>query len=157
MRATVASILALPTVETNDLVADLLPFALNADLPWAMSAHIVYPAWDAVLPATLSPTVIKAIIRGRIGFGGVLVTDDLAMNALTGAPADLACQALAAGCDIALYCAGDFEQTAELLARCPALSERAESRLAASRAMAARRQLSLDAASLAAERDRLLA
>ncbi len=160
-RASVDSHFALPRVEVNrganDLDADLLPFALNADLPWAMSAHIVYPTWDAVLPATLSPTVIEAIIRGRIGFRGVLVTDDLAMKALTGSPADLACQALAAGCDIALYCAGDFEQTAELLARCPPLSEPAVSRLAASRAVALRRQLPLDAALLAAERDRLLA
>src|SRR5262249_48636452 len=70
-RARVDSHLALPRVEANDLGADLLPFALNADLPWAMSAHIVYPAWDAFLPATLSPTVIEAIIRGRMGFGGV--------------------------------------------------------------------------------------
>jgi len=155
-RARVDSHLALPMVETNDLDADLLPFALNPDLPWAMSAHIVYPAWDAALPATLSPTVIEAIIRGRMGFGGVLVTDDLAMKALTGTPADLACQAIAAGCDIALYCDGDFAPTAELLACCPALSEQATSRLAAARAVVARRRMPLDAAALAAERDRLL-
>jgi beta-N-acetylhexosaminidase len=156
-RARVDSHLALPRVEASDLDADLLPFALNTDLPWAMSAHIVYSAWDTMLPATLSPTVIEAIIRGRIGFRGVLVTDDLAMKALTGSPADLARQALAAGCDIALYCAGDFEPTAELLARCPPLSERARSCLAACRAIARRRQVPLDAAPLAAERDRLLA
>jgi beta-N-acetylhexosaminidase len=156
-RARVDSHLALPHVEANDLDADLLPFALNADLPWAMSAHIVYPNWDAVLPATLSPTIIEAIIRGRIGFRGVLVTDDLAMKALTGSPADLACDALAAGCDIALYCAGEFEPTAELLARCPALSVHAIRRLGHSRAIAARRQMPLDAALLAAERDRLMA
>jgi beta-N-acetylhexosaminidase len=155
-RARVDSHLSLPQVEANDLDADLLPFALNADLAWAMSAHIVYPTWDATLPATLSPMVIEAIIRGRIGFRGVLVTDDLAMKALTGSPADLACEALAAGCDIALYCAGDSEPTAELLGRCPPLSERAASRLAASRAIATRRQVPLDAAVLAAERDRLL-
>ena len=105
--------LSLPRVEANHLDADLLPFALNADLPWAMSAHIVYPAWDAALPATLSPTVIATIIRGRIGFEGVLVTDDLAMKALSGTPADLARQALAAGCDIALYCSGEFAPTAD--------------------------------------------
>jgi beta-N-acetylhexosaminidase len=156
-RARVDSHLALPRVEANDLDADLLPFALNADLPWAMSAHIVYPAWDAVLPATLSPAVIEAIIRGRIGFEGVLVTDDLAMKALTGPPASLARQALAAGCDIALYCSGEFAPTAELLTCCPPLSERAASRLAAARALARRRRLPLDAAALATERDRLLA
>jgi len=156
-RARVDSHLALPRVEANDLDADLLPFALNADLPWAMSAHIVYPAWDGALPATLSPTVIKAIIRGRIGFEGVLVTDDLAMKALSGTPADLARQALAAGCDIALYCSGEFAPTADLLARCPPLTEAAAERLAAAHAMASRRCVALDASALALERDRLLA
>ncbi len=130
-RAKVDSHLSLPRVEANNLDADLLPFALNADLPWAMSAHIVYFAWDCALPATLSPTVIETIIRGRIGFEGVLVTDDLAMKALSGTPADLARQALAAGCDIALYCTGEFAPTADLLARCPSLTEPAAGRLAA--------------------------
>ncbi len=156
-RARVDSHLTLPRVEANNLEADLLPFALNADLPWAMTAHIVYPAWDAALPATLSPVVIETIVRGRIGFKGVLVTDDLAMKALTGAPADLACQALAAGCDIVLYCSGEWAPTAELLARCPALEGDAAARFAAARSLAARRALPLDAVALAAERDRLLA
>jgi beta-N-acetylhexosaminidase len=156
-RAGVDSHLSLPRVEANHLEADLLPFALNADLPWAMSAHIVYPAWDAALPATLSPTVIETIIRGRIGFEGVLVTDDLAMKALSGAPADLARQALAAGCDIALYCSGEFAPTAELLARCPPLTKAATARLVSARVLAARRRLPLDATALAVERDRLLA
>ena len=155
-RASVDSHLSLPIVEANHLDADLLPFALNADLPWAMSAHIVYPAWDTALPATLSPTVIETIIRGRIGFEGVLVTDDLAMKALSGVPADLARQALAAGCDIALYCSGELAPTADLLARCPPLTGAAAARLAAARALAARRRLPLDADDLAAERDRLL-
>ena len=156
-RARVDSHFALPRVAANHLEADLLPFALNTDLPWAMSAHIVYPAWDGALPATLSPTVIAAIIRGRIGFGGVLVTDDLAMKALSGTPADLARQALEAGCDIALYCSGESSLTAELLATCPGLTEAATTRLAAARTLAARRRLPLAPAVLAAERDRLLA
>ena len=122
-----------------------------------MSAHIVYPAWDPALPATLSPTVIRTIIRGRIGFEGVLVTDDLAMQALSGSPAELARQALAAGCDMALYCSGEYAPTADLLARCPPLSSAAAARLAAARALALRRRMPLDAAALAAERDRLLA
>ena len=156
-RALVDSHLLLPRVGTDQLDADLLPFALNTDVPWAMSAHIVYAAWDAALPATLSPTVIKTIIRDRIGFEGVLVTDDLAMHALTGKPADLARQALAAGCDVALYCSGEFAPTAELLQICPKLTEAATARLAAARSLAQRRRLPLDAAALAAERDRLLA
>lgn len=156
-RARVDSHLALPRVEANDLDSDLLPFALNADIPWAMSAHIVYPAWDPVLPATLSPTVIKAIIRARIGFEGVLVTDDLAMKALTGSPADLARRSLAAGCDIALYCSGEFAPTAELLRTCPPLTEAVIRRMCAASSLALRRRLVLDGNALAAERDRLLA
>jgi beta-N-acetylhexosaminidase len=156
-RARVDSHLALPRVEANDLEADLLPFTLNADLPWAMSAHIVYPAWDPALPATLSPTVIRTIIRDRIGFQGVLVTDDIAMKALSGSPADLARQALEAGCDVALYCSGEFAPTADLLTRCPTLTSSAMARLAAARALARRRRLPLDAQSLADERERLLA
>jgi beta-N-acetylhexosaminidase len=155
-RARVDSHLALPRVEANDLNADLLPFALNADLPWAMSAHIVYPAWDPALPATLSPTVIATIIRGRIGFEGVLVTDDIAMRALSGSPADLARQALEAGCDVAMYCSGDYAPTADLLAQCPALSPTAVTRMTSARLLAARRSLPLDENTLANERDRLL-
>jgi beta-N-acetylhexosaminidase len=155
--AKVDSHLALPRVETDRLDDDLLPFALNADLPWAMSAHIVYPVWDRMLPATLSPTVIEAIIRGRIGFEGVLVTDDLAMHALSGSPADLARQALAAGCDVALYCSGEFAPTAELLALCPKLTQAAAARMVAARQLAVRRRRVLDGQALAAERDRLLA
>jgi beta-N-acetylhexosaminidase len=161
-RAQLDSHLALPTVNANDLEADLLPFALNADLPWAMTAHILYPTWDPARPATLSPTIIGSIIRGRIGFEGVLVTDDLAMRALSGyapggAPTDLAQQALAAGCDLALYCAGEAAPTADLLAACPPISAPAAARLVRARAVAQRRRLSLDAARLADERARLLA
>jgi beta-N-acetylhexosaminidase len=86
-----------------------------------------------------------------------LVTDDLAMKALSGAPADLAVQALAAGCDIALYCSGDFALTEALLRACPKPNPAAQRRLRAGRAMAASRRLTLDPAALAAERDRLLA
>ncbi len=155
-RARVDSHLDLPTVTANDLDADLLPFALNASLPWLMTAHIVYPAYDPIWPATLSRSVITGIIRGRMGFRGVLVTDDLAMKALRGAPADLARQALAAGCDIGLYCAGSLAETAALLAAVPALTAAAEARLATARAAVAQRRMVLDAAALAEQRDRLL-
>ncbi len=156
-RAEVDSHAALPCVLANDLEADCLPFALNADLPWAMTAHILYPVWDPTLPATLSPAVIAGIIRGHIGFKGVLVTDDLAMGALSGTPADLALQALAAGCDLALYCPGDAPTNSALLCASPPISEATAERLAAASAMAARRRLALDPGSLAAERDRLVA
>lgn len=156
-RARVDSHLSLPVVEANDLDADLLPFALNADLPWAMTAHILYPSWDRANPATLSAMVIEIIIRRRIGFTGVLVTDDLAMKALSGTPAELAARALTAGCDLALYCAGDLAANAALLAACPQVDPAASVRLQAARALARRRHLTLDATILAQERDRLLA
>jgi beta-N-acetylhexosaminidase len=155
-RARVDSHLLLPTVAETDLSADIRPFALNADLPWMMTAHIVYDALDPHLPATLSAAVIADVIRGRIGFEGVLVTDDLAMKALSGAPADLAVQALAAGCDIALYCSGDFATTEALLRVCPKLTPAAENRLRAGRHEAASRRLTLNAGRLATERARLL-
>ena len=139
-----------------DLSADIRPFALNADLPWMMTAHIVYEAIDPHVAATLSATVIETVIRGRIGFEGVLVTDDLAMKALSGAPADLAVQALAAGCDIALYCSGDSALTRDLLQACPALTQPPRQRLRAGRRAAAGRRLKLDPVRLTAERDRLL-
>jgi beta-N-acetylhexosaminidase len=155
-RARVDSHLALPMVEANHLEADLLPFVRNADLPWMMTAHIVYPGFDPALPATLSPFIIQHVIRRRIGFQGVLVTDDLAMKALAGEPADLAIQALAAGCDLALYCSGEYAPTEALLSRCPPLPDQAAQRLARARAKAGRRRLDLDGAALARERDRSL-
>ena len=156
-RALVDSHLALPRVHAADLRADLLPFRLLAHLPWLMTAHIVYAAWDPQRPATLSPAVISGVMRGRIGFGGILVSDDLAMGALTGTPAQRAAAALAAGCDLALYCAGDLAATTELLVECPPMRGETEHRLEAARTLAARRRIVLDPAGMAAERDRLLA
>lgn len=155
-RTQVDTHLLLPRLSETDLSADIRAFALNADLPWMMTAHIVYEALDPYLPATLSATVIETVIRGRIGFEGVLVTDDLAMKALCGAPADLAVQALAAGCDVALYCSGDFAATEALLRAVPPLTARAEQRLRAGRVAASNRRQTLHPAQLAAERERLL-
>lgn len=156
-RALVDSHLGLPHVDADDLEADLLPFALLPHLPWLMTAHIVYAAWDPQLPATLSSAVIQGVIRGRLGFGGIVVSDDLAMGALSGVPADRALRALAAGCDLALYCAGDQGPTAELLAAVPTVPAATAARLAAAAALAASRRQALDPAALADERDRLLA
>jgi len=113
-RALVDSHLELPFVDEPNLAADFLPFIRNADLPWAMTAHVVYTAYDS-LPATLSKITIQRVIRGMIGFSGTLITDDLAMHALTGTPAARAQAALAAGCDIALYCTGELAENASIL------------------------------------------
>jgi len=156
-RALVDSHLALPRVHAADLRADLLPFAQNTHLPWMMTAHIVYAAWDPLLPATVSPAVIRGIIRGLLCFGGMVTSDDLAMQALSGTPAERAMAALAAGCDIALYCAGEPDPTEALLAAVPPLTPQAMARLAAARALAASRRRALDVGALAAEQQRLLA
>jgi len=114
-RAAVDSHKALPRVAETNLAADFYPFTVNAGLPWGMTAHIIYESLDSVNPATLSKTVIQNIIRGKIGFSGTLLSDDLAMDALTGPPAARARAALAAGCDIALYCPGDMEGNGSIL------------------------------------------
>jgi len=156
-RARVDSHATLPRVDAADLDADLLPFARNADLPWMMTAHILYAALDPATPATLSGPVIARIIRGRIGFEGVLVSDDLAMNALSGPASERALAALAAGCDLALHCSGQPADNAAVLGACPEVTGAAAARMAAGARLAARRRLDLDTAALAAERDRLLA
>jgi beta-N-acetylhexosaminidase len=137
-RAVVDSHESLPRVEADAalLAADIAPFrALAGSGAWAMTAHILYAAWDAARPATLSPTVIDRVIRGEIGFDGVLVSDDLAMGAVAGLGGDLAATAIAAGCDIVLHCTGMLEETSAILATCPDLSDAALRRLHAARAL----------------------
>jgi beta-N-acetylhexosaminidase len=107
-RAVVDSHKALPRIADTDLDADFYPFAANAGLAWGMTAHIIYESLDPLHPATLSKTIIQNIIRKKIGFTGTLLSDDLAMHALTGPPEARARAALEAGCDIALYCPGDL-------------------------------------------------
>lgn len=108
-RAMVDSHFALPRVDASvqELEADIHPFRVNHRIAWGMTAHILFTALDPERPATLSPIIIDQVIRGRIGFNGLLLSDDLAMEALQGSPAERAVAALAAGCDIALYCPGD--------------------------------------------------
>lgn len=137
-RATADSHHELPRVAASraELAQDIAPFrALAASGAWAMTAHVLYEAWDSLRPATISPAVIRDIIRGEIGFDGLLVTDDLAMGALQGASNDLAAASLGAGCDVVLHCTGRIADTAALLAACPPLAARAAERLAAARAM----------------------
>jgi beta-N-acetylhexosaminidase len=155
-RAAVDSHLELPRVSAgrDELAEDCAPFAALADSgAWAMTAHILYEAFDPALPATLSETVINRVIRHAIGFGGVLVSDDLCMKALRGEPGALARQAIAAGCDLVLHCNGDLSETAALLAGCPTLSSLAEERLHAAKARVEAARRPLDPAALRAARD----
>lgn len=117
-RATQDSHLALPVVDADHdtlTATDFAPFRAMNDMPLAMTAHITYTALDPVRPATLSPTVIGDVIRGEIGFGGVLISDDITMKALSGSLADLARASLAAGCDVALLCNADFDDRRAVL------------------------------------------
>lgn len=148
----------LPVVDATEegLAVDLAPFQALHDAPMAMTAHLLYPAWDPNRPATLSPKIIADIIRTRIGFGGLLMTDDLAMEALTGTLAERARAAIAAGCDVALHCSGVLAESQEVAAAAGAMSAAALERLA--RAMARTGQTSAQSyEALAAKRDALLA
>ena len=152
-RARADSHLELPVLE-DIAPADLLPFARNAWLPWLMTAHIRYTARD-MRPATHSPTIL-ALLRGT-GFDGLLISDDLAMQALSGTPGRRAAAALAAGCDIALHCSGILADTADVLANSPTVSAATAARLASAAAMARTARVVLDVPALATEHATLLA
>jgi beta-N-acetylhexosaminidase len=135
-RVLVDSHKALPVVDASDaeLSDDLLPFQRLANAPMGMSAHIVYTAWDDARPGTLSPYVVGKIIRERIGFDGLLMTDDIDMKALSGTAAEKACGALQAGCDVVLDCWARMDEMVAIAETCPPLTAAGQDRLA--RAMA---------------------
>ena len=101
---------------------DFPPFIANRDLPLAMTAHVVYTALDRSAPATLSERVIGEVIRGKIGFDGLLMTDDLSMKALSGGFRERAERAIAAGCDVVLHCNGDLTEAGPVAEGCGALA-----------------------------------
>ena len=158
-RALVDSHKELPVVTASDeeLAIDLEPFERLRWAPMGMVAHVVYTAWDADLPASLSPTVIGQVIRERIGFDGLLMTDDLGMHALSGDFGVRAERAVAAGCDIALHCSGDIVEMEAIAAAVPALSAEAEARLARAMAVTLNEEDDVDYAEAVAKRDALLA
>ena len=118
--------------------SDFAPFAALADLPMAMTAHIVYSAIDPDRPATVSPVVIRDIIRGRIGFDGLLISDDVSMHALSGDYGERAAAIYAAGCDIVLHCNGRAEEMLAVADAAPELAGFSGER--AARALRARRE-----------------
>jgi beta-N-acetylhexosaminidase len=131
-RALVDSHHALPEVEASLVVlrqTDFVPFLRLADMPWAMTSHVLYKAIDPERPATTSPLVINDIIRGEIGFKGVLVSDDLSMEALRGDIADRTKRARAAGCDLALHCNGRLEEMRAVAAAAGSISDATGERL----------------------------
>ncbi len=125
-RAGVDSHESLPVVdcELEELErVDLLPFRYNAErLPLAMTAHVVFSAVDEQKPATLSEQVIDKVIRKRIGYSGVLMTDDISMGALAGTVAERTGSALAAGCDLVLHCNGILDEMVDVAETCPEIA-----------------------------------
>lgn len=135
-RANVDSHKGLPIVTTalDELrTTDFAPFAALNDAPWAMTAHVVYNAIDPDAPATLSKNVINDVIRGEIGFDGLLISDDVSMHALTGEMGDRAAKSLAAGCDVVLHCNGDMGEMLALSAATPEMNDQAWARFEAGR------------------------
>ncbi len=135
-RALVDSHKELPivTASADELEVDLEPFERLRAAPMGMTAHVVYMAWDEERAASLSPSVIEEIIRGRIGFEGWLMSDDIGMEALSGDAGTRAAGVIAAGCDVALHCSGKMDEMVRVAASVPAMSTEGEARLA--RAMA---------------------
>jgi beta-N-acetylhexosaminidase len=139
-RATADSHLKLPTVDTskNELErTDFAAFRPLADLPMAMTAHVVFSALDPAHPATTSATIIEQVIRGVIGFQGLLMSDDVGMNALAGSFAERTRAVFAAGCEVVLHCSGKLDEMREIAAETPELSGKALER--ARQALASRR------------------
>lgn len=122
---------AMPKVTASDaeLETDLAPFRALKDAPIAMTGHLLFTAWDKDNPATLSPFVIDEIIRKRIGFDGLLLTDDIDMEALSGTVPERAERAVAAGCDIALNCWAKMDDMVGIAERLPAMRAETSARL----------------------------
>ncbi len=157
-RATADSHVALPVVtaaraELED--SDFAPFRALADMPVGITAHVRFDAIDPALPATLSRTVIEQVIRGTIGFDGLLLCDDLSMAALSGTRAERARATIEAGCDIVLHCNGAAAEMEEVVAVTPPLSAAAARRLSAAKARL-RPASAIDAAATLAELTQLI-
>jgi beta-N-acetylhexosaminidase len=151
---------ALPTVTASEeeLETDIAPFRTLCTAPIGMTGHLLFTSWDAKNPATLSPFVIEEIIRKRIGFDGLLLTDDLDMEALSGTVPERATAAIAAGCDIALNCWAKMDDMVGIANALPRISPKTAARL--SHALTATHSCELDGRDwpgLLAKRDALLA
>jgi beta-N-acetylhexosaminidase len=139
-RATADSHFSLPTVDTGKSELERTDFAAFqplADLPMAMTAHVVFSALDPAHPATTSATIIRDVIRGAIGFQGLLMSDDVSMNALAGSIAERTRAIVNAGCDMVLHCNGRLEEMREVARETPELTGQALER--AERALASRK------------------
>lgn len=150
---------ALPTVTASDaeLESDLAPFKALNSAPIGMTGHLVFNAWDPERPTTQSPIVIEQIIRKRIGFDGLLLTDDLDMEALSGTVPERAEVAVKAGCDIALNCWAKMADMTGICERLPTMADATTARLGRALQGMGQASRSADLAELIAKRDGLFA
>ena len=158
-RALVDSHKELPVVSagSEELDSDLEPFERLASAPMGMMAHVVYTAWDADRPASMSPIVIHDIVRDRIGFDGWLMSDDIGMEALEGDFGSRAAGVVAAGCDAALHCSGKMEEMLAVAAAAPRMTAAGEARLKRAIALVDVQRDGPDFAESLSIRDKLLA
>ena len=159
-RATVDSHASLPRVSASrDLLerTDFLPFKLLSDLPWAMTGHLLFEAVDPEAAITVSARGVKEVIRDHIGFDGLLLSDDLSMQALGGTLGERASRALAAGCDVALHCNGKIAEMTDIAGRTGPMTEPAGRRFDAGRSFRARHRAPVGKAGLADAAKRLAA
>ena len=159
-RATVDSHASLPRVSApRDLLerTDFLPFKLLSDLPWAMTGHLLFEAVDSEAAITVSARGVKEVIRDHIGFDGLLLSDDLSMQALGGTLGERANRALAAGCDVALHCNGKMAEMTDIAGCTGPLTEPAGRRFDAGRSFLARHRAPAGKAGLADAARRLAA
>ncbi|MEO0420531.1 MAG: beta-N-acetylhexosaminidase [Pseudomonadota bacterium] len=120
-----------PTVHASEeeLESDIDPFRSLNSAKIGMTGHLIFPIWDAKNPATLSPTIVSDIIRGKIGFEGLLLTDDIDMEALNGTIPERGVRAVRAGCDIVLNCWAKMDDMQGLCEVLPTMSDAASARL----------------------------
>tara|TARA_B100000676_G_C18043523_1_gene826500 strand:- start:362 stop:1372 length:1011 start_codon:yes stop_codon:yes gene_type:complete len=144
----------LPRAELE--TTDFAPFKGLSDMPLAMTAHILFPQIDPERPATVSPLIIEEIVRGYIGFEGLVVSDDVTMAALSGTDRERAEQTRKAGCDIVLHCYADLPQMQEIASGSGELSEESASRFENARKRIADDPQTLDTTALSGELDELL-
>ncbi len=144
------------TASAEELEHDIAPFHTLASAPMGMTGHLLFTAWDADNPATLSSKVIAEIIRGAIGFDGLLLTDDIDMEALEGTIPERSAKAHAAGCDIILNCWGKMDDMRGIVEALPTMSEATAARLDRALESTQVRDDLGEAADLLAKRDALL-
>jgi beta-N-acetylhexosaminidase len=145
------------TASAEELETDLEPFERLNWAPMGMMAHVVYTTWDKGRPASQSPVIVSEIVRGRIGFDGWLMSDDIGMEALTGGFDERAAGVIAAGCDAVLHCSGKMDEMIAVAGAVPAMTDAGAERLRQAMLIASSSGSGPDFEQLLAKRDELLA